>query len=770
MPATLTYPGVYVEEIPSGVRTITPVSTSVTAFVGFTGRGATNRARQIFSMADFERAFGGLSADDDLGHAVQHYFQNGGSEAWIVRVAAGAAPSSITLRSAVSPGGADVLDVEAASEGAWGNRIRLDVDYDSANPASLFNLTATEFAEENGVLTPVRTETYRNLTLNSVASNNAVDTVNAASDLIRLERNSAATGLLGATRGVSRSGDLAGFDFTTLDDDHRRLAITVDGDGPYEFDIFDAGGSITGADENARLDALATAIQTRVRALKPADTSFSAFTASRDGTRILSTSGDTGEESSVRFTNASLRNAANLLELGVANGGRETDAAAVMRPLQTGTVGDSLVGVNLATLPANATVDVTIKVQGAANAGPFARTLWAIAADRPTTLEQLRGKLEVALTGATQPELAGARVSLVDDRLRVQAGSEPNARLSFAGATADGINLSEAEGGIENVADYSLGVGITGQAQTGAAPGSDGSVPGLGDLRGSRSAKTGFYALEDVDIFNLLCFPGQDDPGLLAEATSYVEERRAFLIIDLPRTTENLEEAKVWLGANGSLRHKNAAAYFPRFLSADPLQNFRIRAFPASGAVAGLYARTDTERGVWKAPAGTEAVVRGSRGLAYTLTDAENGALNPLGLNSLRTFAVFGTVVWGARTLVGADQLASEWKYIPIRRLALFLEESLYRGTKWVVFEPNDEPLWAQIRLNIGAFMQGLFRQGAFQGTTAREAYFVKCDKETTTQNDIDRGIVNIVVGFAPLKPAEFVVLRIQQIAGQIQT
>ena len=125
---------------------------------------------------------------------------------------------------------------------------------------------------------------------------------------------------------------------------------------------------------------------------------------------------------------------------------------------------------------------------------------------------------------------------------------------------------------------------------------------------------------------------------------------------------------------------------------------------------------------------------------------------------------------WGARTLNGADVEASEWKYIPVRRFALFLEESLYRGTKWVVFEPNDEPLWSQIRLNVGAFMQSLFRQGAFQGLTPKDAYFVKCDGETTTQNDINNGIVNIVVGFAPLKPAEFVIIQIQQIAGQIQT
>ena len=130
---------------------------------------------------------------------------------------------------------------------------------------------------------------------------------------------------------------------------------------------------------------------------------------------------------------------------------------------------------------------------------------------------------------------------------------------------------------------------------------------------------------------------------------------------------------------------------------------------------------------------------------------------------------VYGIVSWGARTLDGADQKASEWKYIPVRRLALFLEESLYRGTQWVVFEPNDEPLWAQIRLNVGAFMQNLFRQGAFQGTSPREAYLVKCDKETTTQNDINLGIVNIVVGFAPLKPAEFVILKITQLAGQVE-
>ena len=180
-------------------------------------------------------------------------------------------------------------------------------------------------------------------------------------------------------------------------------------------------------------------------------------------------------------------------------------------------------------------------------------------------------------------------------------------------------------------------------------------------------------------------------------------------------------------------------------------------------------ARTDASRGVWKAPAGIDATISGAAELSAKLTDGENGILNPLGVNCLRSFPVIGRVVWGARTLVGADQLADQWKYLPVRRTALYIEETLYRATQWVVFEPNDEPLWAQIRLNIGAFMQGMFRQGAFQGQSPRDAYFVKCDKETTTQDDINRGVVNIVVGFAPLKPAEFVVIKLQQIAGQIQ-
>jgi hypothetical protein len=246
-----------------------------------------------------------------------------------------------------------------------------------------------------------------------------------------------------------------------------------------------------------------------------------------------------------------------------------------------------------------------------------------------------------------------------------------------------------------------------------------------------------------------------------------------MLLVDAPAAWDSVSDAfaasatPILSGENA----KNAALYFPylRIVDPDPTQGGRKINMPASGAVAGVYGRTDAQRGVWKAPAGTDASLNGVPELSLSMTDLENGRLNPLGINCLRSFPIIGRVVWGARTLRGADALADDWTYVPVRRLALFIEESLYRGTKWAVFEPNDEPLWAQLRLGVGSFMQNLFRQGAFQGRSPREAYFVRCDKDTTTQNHINLGVVNIHVGFAPLKPAEFVVIKIQQMAGQVE-
>ncbi|MEU1973422.1 phage tail sheath subtilisin-like domain-containing protein [Microbacterium sp. NPDC019599] len=291
----------------------------------------------------------------------------------------------------------------------------------------------------------------------------------------------------------------------------------------------------------------------------------------------------------------------------------------------------------------------------------------------------------------------------------------------------------------------------------------------IADAATLEGRKRGLWALEKADLFNLLVIPPfapDADPQKVTwdAAAAYAAKRRAILLVD-PAPAWDESSDVTTANINGRVtRTANAALYFPRIAFPDPLQENRSRAFPPAGAVAGVIARTDVQRGLWKAPAGQDATISSATGLAVQLTDNENGELNPLAVNCLRTFPASGSVVWGARTLRGADALADQWKYLPVRRTALYIEEALYRGTQWVVFEPNDEPLWSQIRLSVGSFMNGLFRQGAFQGTTPAQAYFVRCDRDTNPQEDIDRGIVSIFVGFAPLKPAEFVIISIQQI------
>ncbi|HLH72143.1 MAG TPA: phage tail sheath subtilisin-like domain-containing protein [Chloroflexota bacterium] len=510
MPVSLSYPGVYIQELPSGVRTITGVATSITAFVGSAERGPVNVPTTVTSMGDFERTFGGLSLGSALSYAVQDFFQNGGSQAIIVRLTNGAAIATLNLPTgAASPN--DVLPLVAANPGAWGNNLSATVDDNTRDPSntSLFNLTVSESG--------------------------------------------------GATE--------------------KFLNVSI----------------------------------------QPSDP---------------------------RYVPRVLEQSSNLVRVNKDNSGN-----------------------------------------------------WIVPNVRPS----------VATTNAT------------------------------------------------------------------ANSGSDGSALASGQFIGTnfQANKTGIYALENADLFNLLVIPpylstGDVDSSVITAAATYCESRRAMLLVDPPSSWTTVATATAGLASVGT-NSQNAALFFPRIRAVNPLRENQVEDFTPSGAIAGIMARTDAQRGVWKAPAGTEATISGAVDLSVRLTDAENGELNPLGVNCLRTFPVTGTVVWGARTLQGADRLASDWKYIPVRRLALYIEESLYRGTQWVVFEPNDEPLWSQIRLNVGAFMHDLFRKGAFQGKTPNDAYFVKCDSETTTQTDINQGIVNILVGFAPLKPAEFVVLSIQQMAGQIQ-
>lgn len=531
MPVTPTYPGVYIEEIPSGVRTIVGVATSITAFIGRAPRGLGNEPTTINSWGDFERTFGGLSSGYPMSYAVRDFYLNGGQQAIIVRLLKNAAASKN-----------DDLKLQAVSAGAWGDKMTYTVD-----------------------------------------SKGITDEVAARFNIAK--------------------ADL--FNLTVYEDP---------GKGRVE--------------------------------------------------RLL----------------------------------------------------------NLA-------------VKADAGARRLDRVL-----DTESVLVRVRKKND----GTS--DLAGNRP---EDSKPEEDPADPK---------ADPTKFKKFTGGADSKA-----------------------LTGEDDIIGSKDQKTGMYALDKADLFNLLCIPPDTRDGdtlneVYSTAMKYCVDRRAVLIVDSPAAwgknkdvaAATARDGLSGLGLTGA-EARNAALFFPRVVESDPLRDGQSDTFVPCGIVSGVMARTDVSRGVWKAPAGLDATINGVQALEANLNDAENGMLNPLGINCLRFFPAAGRVVWGSRTLRGADQLADEYKYVPVRRLALFIEESLYRGTQWVVFEPNDEPLWAQIRLNVGAFMHNLFRQGAFQGTTPREAYFVKCDKETTTQNDINLGIVNIVVGFAPLKPAEFVIIKLQQIAGQIE-
>ena len=288
---------------------------------------------------------------------------------------------------------------------------------------------------------------------------------------------------------------------------------------------------------------------------------------------------------------------------------------------------------------------------------------------------------------------------------------------------------------------------------------------------GDAAAKTGIHALPENEPPGLLLTPDAAEMGtregstVAGAALKFCEAHRIFYILEPPRPAWSARDRSRavlgWAERSAGLWHPSAAVYFPRVLVYDPAHKTGTVAVSPGGAVAGVFARTDKTRGVWKAPAGLEAHLLGVEGPEIDLTDEEKDRLQDASINPLRRIDPGRTVAWGARTFepAGSD---SEWRYVPVRRLLLFIEESINKGIQWAVFEPNDEPLWAQIRLAVSSFMNQLFRAGVFQGATSREAYFVKCSRETMTQVDIDCGRVVLIVGVAPLKPAEFIALRIE--------
>lgn len=633
MPVQTSYPGVYVDERPSGVRTIVGVSTSVTAFVGSSSFGPTDQPVRVTSMPDYIRRFGPPVSDrEPMGHQVGQYFANGGSEAIIVRVAAGDAATAVAALQDAAP--ADTLLLDAGSPGVWANAVgavglTATVDHAASNPNDLFNLVLRyrSLDPASGAAVLTAEESYPNVSM-SPGHPRSIHLLLADSALVRVATTSPAPG--GTAQGASTGAALP--TPIVIGPTNDRLRVALDFGPPV--DVVIAPGSHNRGQ-------LRTAIENAI------DAASLGITVTLVGDAIVLTSDTAGPNSSVVVSPAPNDASAACL-LGLANGGTEVSGSAALRPA-AGVTGF-----------------------GGGSAGT-------------------------------------------------------------AGVTAADIVPASGSGGI-----YSL------------------------------SARR-------FPRFNLLVLPGvdSDDQQEVGAALAYCRTERAFLLVDSPPETT----PGAWIASGppslGSIpaQGEHGAIYYPR------LQVFETRPggrrvaldLPPSGAIAGVYARTDNARGVWKAPAGRAAGIVGISGLMAATSDDVSGQLNPVGINVLRSFPAAGTVIWGARTLRGDDSLGSEHKYVPIRRVTDYIASSLYLGTAFAVFEPNDPGLWAQLRLAVTTFMRRLFDQGAFQRSATgaeSDSFFVVCDETVNPQAEIDLGRVNVVVGFAPLKPAEFVIVTITQISA----
>jgi uncharacterized protein len=657
--ATLTAPGVYVEEIASGSRPIPLAGTSTAAFFGEAERGPLDRVEKVFNFSQFEERFGGfLTGGRFLAHSVYQFFRNGGGACYVGRVAreGAAAAASVTV---LDRGGAQAqptLTFRASSPGAWGNELRVVVSSAaSADPANQFNLALYRDAEGGGA--PDLLATYANLSMDPDDARYVVDYVAANSTVLEVVDEDSTN----VINGYSESGLITVEGSDLLGAAHRQFQIDINDDGVQTVDLT---ADITAETPNlADPAAVAASIQRVIRTLVPlrgstdpdsytqATVTFAPAGAGPNGVFRITAGGAASAASRVAVTNGvdPATNAAGLLSLGAQNGGAEVHGSANQRPQVTPGGGFYLLG------------DDTV---------------------------------------------AGA-VSAV-------------------------------------------------------TPGVDAPTPQAQDYVNALSR------LDTVRDVSLIAVPGIGDGAVVDAGMAYCASRPlsdCFFIGDMDAADDTYVEAIAFRDALNT-PNSYGAVYFPWILALDPSGvSEEPIALPPSGFIAGLYGRIDGRRGVWKAPAGTEALLNGARGLTATLTDGEHGDLNnnPASVCVIRRVPGTGVVAWGART-VSSDP---EYTYIPVRRTAIFLRVSIYNGIQWAVFEPNDEPLWASLRLNIGSFMNLLFRRGAFQGSKPSDAYFVKCDAETTTQADIDLGIVNVLVGFAPLKPAEFVVVKIRQIAGQ---
>ena len=817
MAVAVSYPGVYVQELPSGVRTIVGVSTSVGLFIGRAAQGEMYKPVRCLSYADFGRAFSTTYAKSDLARAVKLFYDNGGAECFVMRISDNTAvAAALMLKDEAKT---DTLLVTAKSPGLFGNDIRVAVDYNTAQPEGTFNLEVFRWVTaSSGALQRSQIETYAGLSMDVSHPRYVEDAVNFASGLITVADQRKATPLAG--NGLSISGfaissrtnaifqaQLQSFITAT----RNKFRLGVGGRPPVLIDLSGIAASIPNTPA-----ATETLLTNTINAQLPPGASVQvtfedgpAGPATQDNTDtlLMVIAGVNADVVVEPATPASVDLAVPLM-LGTAQGGIEVPRGGARRPAPTGVVTRA----DFSAFP-NAFTNFGAVQQSAVNAvrvaGAEIPLTGAVALQTsPGTVNGPRMYQDLGASNQNDGrngirEKLGRIASAINNKRAADSNFNWTAQvwgtrlaLLAVGDVADLATTTLEAGFItppfavvnnvfgtatqpvsQNVRYYALAAPPPppGAFYGNGVSGVDGGAP---EPQNYEQAYT--VVDREVDLFNLLVLPHDADHpdatsrALWGPASTFCQRKRAFLLIDPPRLppggwADHNDAVDASKGVNTlrvGLAKQYSAVYFPNLVIRE---NGKEVTVGPGGAIAGLMARIDGTRGVWKAAAGVEADIRGVVGVQRRFSDLENGVMNPRAVNTIRLFPN-GIVAWGARTMDGDDAFASEYKYSNIRRLANYMEESLYRGLTWAVFEPNDEPLWSQIRLNVGAFMHNLFRQGAFQGATPKEAYFVRCDSTTTTQNDINLGIVNIVVGFAPLKPAEFVVLYLQQIAGQIQT
>lgn len=797
MPVQVTYPGVYIQELPSGRHTITGVATSITAFVGRALYGPVEEPITIFSFGDYQRFFGGLAYDFPMSYAVQDFFLNGGSQAVIVRLFEPKTTLSLDEWNTNAASAAQAVkkaadDSKNTTAQSLVDAVKGEADNQTDEPGktvatSLLKI-ASDAAGKSGataddVKTPIdnaiTNNTYETppyptatLTLTAVAPIKAALTpIQAAIDaLFGDDGNKEASDLTVSkliTAATNAANSVSGSDNKKI---AQQVAAEVKGNS-LKAALDAAIQALIGNDiltKIAPYPKVQTALKTIL--IDPSssanDSSPSGFQAALDS--IFDTDGKKFNSTppTVADVSKKLENIDNQF----------IKDAATMAAAATNQTLKGLFDAVLAAIPVAAAAvpdDQTLTLE-AANPGTWGTKLTATVNTQGITDKVAEN---FASYGLNKNDLFNLTVQI----------TYPNGTSDFEQFT--NVTIKTTTPPSPNRLDLVLNhesrlvrveisklpsITPPGGATSQVAGGDNGKNLSVETYTGDQDQRTGIYALEKIELFNIMCIPpdqriaGNDiDEQVYTKALSYCFERRAMLIVDPPTT---------WLGEvkNGNISQLqptqvgiegpetiNAAVYFPRVIKEDPMMKNQLDTFSACGIIAGIYAATDVTRGVWKAPAGLDAGILGINSLELKLTDQQNGVLNPLGINCLRTFPIVGSVVWGDRTLRGADILDSDYKYVSVRRLTLYIEESLYQGTKWAVFEPNNENLWSALRLSVGSFMESLSRQGAFY------SYQVVCDKTTTTQRDIDLGIVNVLVQFAPVKPAEFVVIQIQQQAGQ---